>query len=79
MNLFTKQKQTHKHRKQTFDYQRGNGGGINQEWRINRQIPQYIKQIKNKVLLYSRGNSTQYSVKIHMEKEFGKEWVYLYV
>ena len=26
MNLFTKQKQTHRHRKQTFDYQRGWGG-----------------------------------------------------
>ena len=78
MNLFTKQKQ-HKHRKQAFDDQRGNGGGINQELGIYRQIPQYIKQIKNKVLLYSRGNFTQYSVKIHMEKEFGKEWVYLYV
>ena len=24
MNLFTKQKQTHRHRKQTYDYQRGN-------------------------------------------------------
>ena len=30
-NLLTKQKQTHKHRKQTYDYQRGKGrwGGIN--------------------------------------------------
>ena len=27
MNLFTKQKQTHKHRKQTYDYQRGKGVG----------------------------------------------------
>ena len=25
MNLFTKQKQTHRHRKQTYDYQRGGG------------------------------------------------------
>ena len=25
MNLFTKQKQTHKHRKQTYGYQRGKG------------------------------------------------------
>ena len=29
MNLFTKQKQTHRHRKQTHGYQRGKGGGIN--------------------------------------------------
>ena len=28
MNLL-KQKQTHRHRKQTYDYQRGKGGGRN--------------------------------------------------
>ena len=27
MNLITKQKQTHRHRKQTYGYQRGKGGG----------------------------------------------------
>ena len=27
MNLFTKQKQTHRHRKQTYGYQRGEGWG----------------------------------------------------
>ena len=27
MNLFTKQKQTHRHRKQTYGYQRGKGEG----------------------------------------------------
>ena len=27
MNLFTKQKQTQRHRKQTYDYQRGKRGG----------------------------------------------------
>ena len=29
MNLFTKQKQTHKRRKQSYGYQRGTGGGTN--------------------------------------------------
>ena len=29
MNLFTKQKQTHKHRKRTYSYQRGKGGVSN--------------------------------------------------
>ena len=29
MNLFTKQKKTHRHRKQTYGYQRGKGGGMN--------------------------------------------------
>ena len=27
MNLYTKQKQTHRHSKQTYGYQRGKGGG----------------------------------------------------
>ena len=35
MNLFTKQKQTHRHGKQTYGYQREQGrGGINQEFGI---------------------------------------------
>ena len=29
MNLFKKQKQIHKYRKQTYGYQKGKGGGIN--------------------------------------------------
>ena len=28
MNLFTKQKQTHRHRKQTYGYQRGKGDKV---------------------------------------------------
>ena len=49
MNLFTKQKKTHKHRKQTYGYQRGKGGvggGINQEFGNNVYILLYIKWIK---------------------------------
>ena len=34
MNLFTKQKQIHRHRKQIYGYQRGSGE-INQEFGIN--------------------------------------------
>ena len=57
MNLFTKQKQTHRHRKQTYGYQRGNTGwGINEELGINIHTLLDIKQITNKVLLYSTGN-----------------------
>ena len=37
MDLFTKQKKTHRHRKQTYDYQKEKGrGGINWEFGINR-------------------------------------------
>ena len=36
VNLFTKQKQTYRHRKQSYGYQRGRvGGGINKEFGIN--------------------------------------------
>ena len=38
----------------------------------------YIKQIINKDLLYSTGNSTQYSEITYMGKEFEKEWIYRY-
>ena len=44
MNLLTKQKQTHRHRKQIYGYQREKGrGGINQELGINRYTLLYIK------------------------------------
>ena len=81
MNLFTKQNQTQRLRKQTYGYQRGKvgGGGINQEFGINIHTLLYRKQIINKDLLYSTGNSTQYSVITYMEKESEKEWIYVYV
>ena len=56
MNLFTKQKQTHRHRKQIYGNRRGKGWGINQEFGIT------IYKIDNKDLLYSTGNCIQYLV-----------------
>ena len=41
--LIYKMKQTHRHRKQTYGYQRGKGGGINWEYGINRYTLPYIK------------------------------------
>ena len=46
MNLFTRQKQTHRHRKQNYGYQRERVGGwerINKEFGINRYTLLYIK------------------------------------
>ena len=37
----------------------------------------YIKQTTNKDLLYSTGNSSQYSVMTYMGKEVKKEWMYV--
>ena len=42
MNLSTKQKQTHRYKKYTYGYQRGNEyRGINQEFGINIHTPTY--------------------------------------
>ena len=38
-----------------------------------------IKWISNKDLLYSTGNSTQYSVVAYMGKESRKEWMCIYI
>ena len=51
-------------------------------WKIGIDIYTllYIKQITNKDLLYSTGNSTQYSVMAYMEKESKEnEWRYIYI
>ena len=53
------------------------GGGINWEIGINIYALLYVKQITNKDLLYSTGNSTQYSVMTHMGKESKKGWIYV--
>ena len=45
MNLFTKEKPAHRHRKQTYGYQRGKGvgGGINKEFGISGYTLLYVK------------------------------------
>ena len=54
------------------------GGGINWEIGIDIYALLYIKQITNKDLLYSTGNSTQYFVMTYMGKESKKQWIYVY-
>ena len=73
MNLFTKQKQTDIENKLMFTKGVMLGGGVNQEFRINIHTLLYIRQTTNKDLLYSTGNSTQYSVITYMRKESEKE------
>ena len=55
------------------------GRGINWEIGIDIYTLLYIKQITNKDLLYSTGNSTKYSVMTYMGKESKREWIYVYV
>ena len=64
-NELTKQKYSHRCGKQTYGYQAGEGRrGIH--WEIQKDIytPLYVKQITNEDLLYSTGNTSQYSVLI---------------
>ena len=55
------------------------GGGINQEFGINRYTLLSTKQINNKVLLYSTGNYIQYLVITYNGKESRKEYMYVCV
>ena len=65
VNLLTKQKQAHKFREQTYNYQgEGMGEGIVSEFGIDMYILQYIKWVSNKDLLYSTENSIQCYVTI---------------
>ena len=79
MNLFTKQKQSHRHREQTYGYQGEKElGGMSQEIGTDIYILLYMNQITNKNILYNTGNSAQYSVmsrvgkKIYMGKNIKK-------
>ena len=80
MNLFTKQKQSHRYRKQIYTYERISAEGIGINWEIEIDIYTilYIKQITNKNLLYGTGNSTQYSVMAYMGEEY-KKGGYMYI
>ena len=79
MNLSTKQKPTHRYRKQTCGCQGEDGGGMDWELGVSRCKLLYIGWINNKVLLYSRGNYIQYPVINHNGKEYEKQYVYMYV
>ena len=80
MNLFIKQKLSHRYRKQTYGYQ-GRGGGTYWETGIDIYTVQYIQQITNKNLLYSTGNYSQYSVLTYIGTyiiTYIKKWIYIY-
>ena len=74
MNLFKKQKQTHRNRnKLMITTGEGVGGGINEQFEISRYTLLYTKYINNKVPLSSTGNYIQYPVIHHNGKEYEKE------
>ena len=57
------------------------GGGINWKIGIDVYTLLYIKYITNKELLYSTGNSTQYSLMVYMGnlKKSGDIYLYIYI
>jgi len=58
INLFTKPKQTHRFRNQTYDCWTGRRGR-DREFGMDRYTLLYLEWIINKDLLYSTGNSAQ--------------------
>ena len=78
MNLFTKQKQTYRHREQTCGCQ--GEGGVGRDglgvW-VSRCKLVYIGWINNNVLLYNTGNYIQYPVINHHGTEYEKECIYI--
>ena len=79
MNLFTKQKQTHRHRKQVYHDQRGQWG---QGWKRETVISEsthrhkYMCKIDHQQdLLYSTG---KYLITIYNGKECEKEYICVY-
>ena len=82
MNIFMKQKQTHRHSDQTCGCQGGWGEGRNWESGISRCKLLYIEWINNKVLLYSTGNYIQSPGINHNGKEYFKRlcvYIYIYI
>ena len=78
-NLLTKQKQTHRHRKQTSGYQTEKGVGISQKFGINTFTLLYIKKINDKILLYGTGENIQYLVISYNGKKFYKEYMCIHL
>ena len=60
MNLSTRQRQTHRHRVQTYGCQgRGGGSGRDWEFRVGGYKLLHLESISNEVLLYSTGTNIQ--------------------
>ena len=76
MNLFTKQKQTHRLKERTHDCQ---GARIVMEFGMDMYTLLYFKWITNRSLLYSTGNSAQCYVAAWVGGESGGEWMHEYL
>ena len=62
MSLYTKQKQTHRHKRTDLWLPRpgeGEGSGMDWEFRVSRYKLLHLEWIDSKILLYSTGNYVQ--------------------
>ena len=73
MNIYTKQKQTHRLQKLMVTKGDRWWGGIEWGFGIGICTVLYMEKCIDRDLLYSTANSTQYSVTIYMGKESEKE------
>ena len=64
MNRFAGQKLRHRCREQMYGYQRGRGGVMNWEIRIDMYILMCIKLMTNKNLLYKKINKIKFKKKV---------------
>ena len=77
INVFAKQKQTHRLREWTYDCQGKRWEReIVREFGIDMHTQLYLKWTTNKVLVYSTGNSACCYVAAWMGGEFGGEWIF---
>ena len=83
MNLFTKQKQSHRLGEGTYSSGRGTdsgrGGGVIRGFGMDMCTLLYLKCVISKDLLYSTGNLAMCYVAAWMGGEFGGEWIHVYV
>ena len=75
MNLFTKQKETHRLRKQTYGC---HGEGVVRDFGKVMYTLLYLKWITNQDLLYSTGNSAQYYQPKWEKKLKKNRYMYMY-
>ena len=80
MNLFAKQKQTHRLKELNGGCKGGKwGGGVVREFGMDMYTLLHLKCISNRDLPYNKGNSAQCSEAAWIGGESGREWIQGYV
>ena len=72
MNLFTKQRETHRHTKRASGHQRGKPGGTHEECGMTRYTTPYVKSIKQQGLTARRRELYAKCGGVIMEKNLDK-------